>query len=73
MRTRFHKLKDEACQEAYEYFDQNVRKLPRDSNGAFDEFSNEFGDTDVDAFRHAYVSGVFTQKYGESIANILGN
>ena len=30
MKTRFHKLKDEACQEAYEYFDQNVRKLPRD-------------------------------------------
>ncbi len=28
---------------------------------------------DVDAFRHAYVSGVFTQDYSESAARILGN
>jgi hypothetical protein len=29
-------------------------------------------DNDVDAFRHAYVSGVFTQEYNEQTANILG-
>ena len=45
MKTRFHKLKDEAYQEAYEYLDQNVRTLPRDSKGDFDELSNEFGVT----------------------------
>jgi len=27
---------------------------------------------DIDAFRHAYASGVFTQEFSEEIANILG-
>jgi hypothetical protein len=31
-----------------------------------------FDDNDVDAFRHAYVSGVFTQEHGEQAANFLG-
>ncbi len=31
-----------------------------------------FHDNDVDAFRHAYVSGVFTQEYGENAADIFG-
>ena len=26
----------------------------------------------MDALRHAYVSGVFTQEYGEAAANVLG-
>jgi hypothetical protein len=72
MKTPLHHLKDEACEEAYNYFDKNVRPLPRRPDGKFNEMADGFVDNDVDAFRHAYVSGVFTQEYGEKVANGLG-
>ncbi len=68
----FHKLKDEACKAAYEYFDLHIRKLPRRADGQINPFGPGLDDNDVDAFRHAYVSGVFTQEYGEKVANYLG-
>ncbi len=66
-------LKKKACNEAYEFFNKNIRKLPRRANGEFNEDFEEFSDSDIDAFRHAYVSGVFTQEYGSIVANILGS
>lgn len=63
-------LKTEAELDSYRYFDKLVRKLPRTKNGDFN--SALFGDNDVDAFRHSYVSGVFVHEYGSTIANILG-
>ena len=65
-------LRDEACTEAYEYFDQNIRPLERNSNGRIDETAYGLHNNDVDAFRHAYVSGVFTQEYGRRVADIFG-
>jgi hypothetical protein len=66
-------LKKEACLEAYEYFHKYIRPLPKDADRKFDEFSGLFMDNDVDAFRHAYVSGRFTHEYGAQIAEIFGN
>ena len=60
-------LKKEATQEAYEYFQENIHSFERDDKGRIKAHNN-----DVDAFRHAYVSGVMTQKYGNFRANILG-
>ena len=65
-------LKEEAKNEVYKLIDKNVRKLPRNNDGTFNEFSEGFNDNDVDALRHAYVSGVFTQEYGEMAADIFG-
>ncbi len=65
-------IKDQAEQEAYKYFNDNIRPLPKTSSGKWDVASGAFRNTDVDAFRHAYVSGVFTQKFNELIAYILG-
>ena len=65
-------LKEEAKNEVYKLIDKNVRKLPRNSDGTFNEFSEGFNDNDVDALRHAYVCGVFTGEYGESAADIFG-
>jgi hypothetical protein len=65
-------LRDEACIEGYEYFDKNIRKLPRKSDGTFNEADGAFQSNDVDAFRHAYVSGVFTMEYSELAADVLG-
>jgi hypothetical protein len=49
-----------------------LRKLPKNQDGTINEFSEGFDDNDVDALRHAYVSGVFTQEYGELSADIFG-
>lgn len=61
-----------ARQEAYIYFDQNIRELPKDDSGKYIVTEKEFYNNDVDAFRHAYVSGVFTQEKGEIKANFAG-
>ena len=68
----FSRLKDEACAEAYDYFDRHIRRLPRDKVGKIDINSPELNDNDIDAFRHAYVSGVFTQGFGDRAANWFG-
>ncbi|MFH1223478.1 MAG: hypothetical protein V1647_03940 [Pseudomonadota bacterium] len=65
-------LKESARKEAYEFIDKQYKKLPRNSDGSFDERSGGFNDNDVDALRHAYVSGIFTQTYGEKAADIFG-
>ena len=68
-----HKLKEEAKNEVYMLIDENYRKLPKKSDGTINEFAGGFQDNDVDALRHAYVSGVFVQVYNVSFAEFLGN
>lgn len=59
----FYSLKNEAEEEAYQYFDKNIRKLPKKADGTWDFDTGKFHNNDVDAFRHAYVAGVFAQEY----------
>lgn len=65
-------LSREAEMEGYLYFDKYIRNLPKNPDGTINTLASGFADNDVDAFRHAYVSGVFTQEYGEKAANIFG-
>lgn len=65
-------LKERAQAEAYEYFDRNIRRLPKSPNGEINQSAPGLQDNDVDAFRHAYVSAIFTQEYGENAADIFG-
>jgi len=65
-------LRDEAELEAYRYFDKNIRELPKNRDGTINPSASGFHDNDVDAFRHAYVSGVFTQEYSETAADTFG-
>lgn len=65
-------LKSEAKKEVYKLIDKHLRKLPKNQDGTINEFAEGFDDNDVDALRHAYVSGVFTQEYGELAADIFG-
>jgi hypothetical protein len=62
----------QARDEAYAYFDRFVRNLPKGKGGRIDDSLPGFYDNDVDAFRHAYVSGVFTQEFGDKMAKLLG-
>lgn len=66
--TNIFDLKNTAKIEIYNYIDQNIRFLLRDKNGNFDEFQEGYVDNDVDALRHAYVSGVYTMEYGSELA-----
>jgi hypothetical protein len=72
MINEFETLMEEARGEAYVYFYRRIRPLPKKPDGKIKKGGPGFDDNDVDAFRHAYVSGVFTQVYGEKTANILG-
>ena len=62
----------ETRDEAYKYFDENIRNLIKNTDGKIDPTVHGLSDNDVDAFRHAYVSGVFTQVYSERAADIFG-
>lgn len=66
-------LSKEAEMEGYIYFDKYIRQLPKNPDGTIDTLASGFSNNDVDAFRHAYVSGVFTQEYGENAAHIFGS
>jgi hypothetical protein len=65
-------LRTVARDDGYIYFDAHIRKLPRNSDGSFNEFDPIFVNSDVDAFRHAYVSGIFTHEYGANAADWFG-
>ena len=65
-------LSKEARDEAYEYFDKNVRPLPKKADGKINTTAFGLSDNDIDAFRHAHVSGVLTIVYSETTADILG-
>ncbi|MFA6238825.1 MAG: hypothetical protein WC635_15925 [Bacteriovorax sp.] len=65
-------LKEEVTAEVYNFIDKYYKKLPRNKDGRIDGIGKDFLDNDVDALRHAYASGVFTQEYGETAAEFLG-
>jgi hypothetical protein len=65
-------LRNEAKKEAYSYFNENIHPLVMKENGDVDYSKNVLWDNDVDAFRHAYVSGVYTLEYDENTAKRLG-
>lgn len=64
-------LRAEALEEVYFFIDKYYKKLPK-TDEKITGVGNEFLDNDVDALRHSYVSGVFTQEYGDQIANFFG-
>jgi hypothetical protein len=61
------KIKDNATEEAYQFYHQNIKPLPR-KNDDWDFSTGEFIDNEVDAFRHAYTTGVFAQKFNKEFA-----
>jgi len=66
-------LEPEAKNEAYNFIDKFYKKLPRNEDGSIREFGSDFSDNDIDALRHSYTSGVFTQEYSEKVAEIFGD
>lgn len=65
-------LKGDAEKEGYRYFNENIRPLVMKENGEVDYSKNVLWDNDVDAFRHAYVSGAYALEYNENVSEKLG-
>jgi hypothetical protein len=65
-------LKHEAQKEIYEFFDKEVRVLKKKSDDSIDEYALGLVDNDVDAMRHAYVSGVYVMEFSEQTSELLG-
>ena len=65
-------LEDEAEREVYILIDKHLRALPKNNDGIINKEAKGFQHNDVDALRHAYVSGVYTMEYNEKVAAFLG-
>lgn len=69
---KIYTLKDEDQTELYNWFDKEIRPLPKKADGTINEFGEGLVDNDIDALRHAYVSGVYTLEFSEQTAELLG-
>lgn len=58
--------------EVYQLIDSHYRPMPKKPDGTIDEYAKGLGNNDIDALRHAYVSGRYTMEFGEATADILG-
>lgn len=69
---KIYTLRDEAQAELYQWFDKEVRPLPKNPDETINEFGEGFVDNDIDGLRHAYVSGVYTLEFSEQTAEMMG-
>ena len=71
---RILKMKEEAENEAYLFMEKYLgKKFRRKKDGTIDKEAGGFQHNDIDALRHAYVSGIFVMEYNEFAANVLGH
>ena len=69
---KIYHLKDEALLDLYTRLDKDLRPMPKKPDGSIDPYGLGLEDNDVDALRHAYISGVYTIEYNEGTAELLG-
>ena len=69
---RIYQLKDEALLDLYRRLDKDLRPMPRKPDGSIDPYGIGLEDNDVDAMRHAFISGVYTLEYNTSLSELLG-
>ncbi len=69
---RIYQLKDEALLDLYRRLDKDLRPMPRKPDGSIDPYGIGLEDNDVDAMRHAFISGVYTLEYNASLSELLG-
>jgi hypothetical protein len=69
---KIYHLKDEALMDLYRRLDKDLRPMPKKPDGSIDPYGLGLEDNDVDALRHAYISGVYTIEFNEGTAELLG-
>ncbi|MCB9095050.1 MAG: hypothetical protein H6621_08290 [Halobacteriovoraceae bacterium] len=65
-------MKNEARDELYQWFDKEIHPLPKKADGSIDPMGIGLVDNDVDAMRHAYVSGVYVMEFSEETSEMMG-
>ncbi|MBP9674596.1 MAG: hypothetical protein KBD63_05830 [Bacteriovoracaceae bacterium] len=58
--------------ELYDLIDKNYKPMPKNLDGTIRNEGVHLHNNDIDALRHAYVSGLYTIEYGEKTADFLG-
>jgi hypothetical protein len=69
---KIYHLKDEALLDLYKRLDKDLRPMPKKPDGSIDPYGLGLEDNDVDALRHAFISGVYTIEYNGGTAELLG-
>lgn len=69
---RIYQLKDQALLDLYRRLDKDLRPMPKKSDGSINTYGLGLEDNDVDALRHAFISGVYTLEYNATVAEMLG-
>lgn len=69
---KIYHLKNEALMDLYKRLDKDLRLMPKKPDGSIDPYGLGLEDNDVDALRHAYISGVYTIEYNEGTSELLG-
>jgi len=69
---KIYYLKDEALIDLYKRLHKDLRPMPKKPDGSIDLYGIGLEDNDVDALRHAFISGVYTMEYNEGTAELLG-
>lgn len=69
---KIYHFKDEALIDLYKRLDNDLRPMPKKADGSIDTYGVGLEDNDVDALRHAFISGVYTIEYNEGTAELLG-
>ena len=69
---KIYHLKNEVLLDLYKRLDKDLRPMPKKPDGSSDPYGMGLEDNDVDALRHAFISGVYTIEYNEGLAELLG-
>jgi hypothetical protein len=69
---KIYHLKNEALMDLYKRLDKDLRPLPKKPDGNIDPYGLGLEDNDIDALRHAYISGVYTLEYNEGTSELMG-
>lgn len=69
---KIYHLKNEALLDLNKRLDKDLRPMPKKPDGSFDPYGLGLEDNDVDALRHAFISGVYTIEYNGGTAELLG-
>jgi hypothetical protein len=69
---KIYHLKNEALIDLYKRLDKDLRPLPKKPDGSINPYGPGLEDNDIDALRHAYISGVYSIEYNEGTSELMG-
>lgn len=69
---KIYQLKDQALADLYKRLEKDLRPLPKKPDGSIDHYGIGLEDNDVDALRHAFISGVYTIEFNAGLSELLG-